>query len=381
MKICKKCLLSAHYPRISFDEKGICNFCNEIEAEKERILDYSRNEELFREKFDRVRGKYKYDVLIGISGGKDGAYVAYQLKNKFKLRVLAYTNDLGLITGCARENIHKLVKKLGVDHVFYKPREPLVRKMFRNAVLLYGHPCFACTSAHFLVGTRLALEYKVPIRAHGRSPYQILKDFSRGNIDFVRLNLDNNLLAYDAKRNRVVLEKSLGQIWGFFLNKLVGRARRQEFYREIFPRKLSREITQTSEVPEFLAYFLSEPYDEKAMFALLERECGMVFPTSSKLLSHFDCVIHDASNYLLNKVNGFSVLEQELCAMVRLGALSREGALQRLRAESCFFAEPADSLKTLKKMCGIERIPTGSIILNAKIITKLSRKLKSLFKR
>lgn len=256
----------------------------------------------------------------------------------------------------------------------------LIRKMYRNAVLLYGQPCFVCAPAGFLAGTRLSLEKNIPFRVHGRSPYQILKEYSQRNMDFVRLNLDNNLQPYNAERNREVLEKTLVQL-RWLLNKIARGADRREFYREVFPRKLNQEILKNDFAPEFLAYFLSEPYDEKVIIDLLERECGMVFPVSSKILSHFDCSIHDAANCLINAVNGFSVLEQELCTMIRLGALSREEALKRLEAEACLLEEPFDSMKTLKKMCGIERKSTGSIILNAKIITRLSWALKSLFRR
>lgn len=380
MKKCKKCLLPGYYFRISFDKNGLCNFCRDLEVAKERILNYSRNEQLLHERFEQVRGEYKYDAMIGISGGKDGAYVAYQLKNKFRLRILTYTIDFGLLTDIARQNINKLVRKLEVDHVFYKPKEVLIRKLYRHLVLPY-RPCLVCTFVGLLVATRLALENRIPFCVHGRSPYQMLKEFSKRNLDLVRINLDNNLLPYDAQRNRKVFKTSLAQVKDL-LNKIIKRTDRQEFYQEIFPYRLEQEILKSDIVPEFLAYFLFEPYDEKKNINLLERECCMVFPTSSKMFSHFDCIIHDAVTYLTKKVTGFSVLEQELSTMIRLGAISREESLRRLQAEACLSEEPVDSLKTLKKMCGIENKSTGGIILKARItrvIKRSSCKLNSFF--
>jgi len=58
MKRCKKCFLPACHLGISFDKNGLCNFCRDLEINKERILNYSRNEQLLHERFERVRGKY-----------------------------------------------------------------------------------------------------------------------------------------------------------------------------------------------------------------------------------------------------------------------------------------------------------------------------------
>ncbi|MCM8813402.1 MAG: hypothetical protein NC924_05625 [Candidatus Omnitrophica bacterium] len=370
---CRACAVPDSYPRVLFDDTGLCNFCRDLQAERGRLFDFSRNEAVFRAKIQRARSDSGYDVLIGVSGGKDGAYVAFQLKHKFKLRVLAYTNDLGILTDVARENIAKAVKAIGVDHVFYRPDEALVKHVFRNAVLVYGHPCFACTALHFLVGTRMAMAYKIPFRVHGRSPYQIFKDFSGQHNDFVRLNIENNLLPYDPARNKSVLETTIDQLWGFFLNKIVSARQRPAFYREVLPRRLPTG----SAVPEFFAYFLTESYEEVRNMDLLTRECGMVFPTAGQVLSHFDCVIHDAAVYLMQQAADVTALEQELRTMVRLNALSLDTAAQRLAGERCRLREPVEEINLLKTMWGLERTSTGSIIRRAKFLYGISKRLKT----
>ena len=57
----------------------------------------------------------KYDCLIGVSGGVDSSYVAYLLRTKYKLRVLAVHLDNGWNSELLFSNIEQLMEKLGID--------------------------------------------------------------------------------------------------------------------------------------------------------------------------------------------------------------------------------------------------------------------------
>lgn len=104
---------------ISFDDKGICNFCrhydevlvDEIFSNKDGEL---RLNKLIQEIKRRGR-KRKYDCLIGISGGVDSSYVAYLVKKKYGLRAFAVHLDNGWNTELAVANVENIVKKLDID--------------------------------------------------------------------------------------------------------------------------------------------------------------------------------------------------------------------------------------------------------------------------
>src|SRR5579872_5184797 len=94
---CSKCILdTTDDPQITFDHNGVCSYCHLYEIQEAKFV--KRGEAGERElhaMIERVkqagRGK-PYDSIIGISGGVDSTYLAYQAK-KLGLRPLAVHFD------------------------------------------------------------------------------------------------------------------------------------------------------------------------------------------------------------------------------------------------------------------------------------------------
>ncbi len=106
-------------PGVTFDNGGQCNCCQEALARRPHEwwptpegrgrLD-ATIERIKREMSDRP-----YDVIIGLSGGVDSAYVAHFLRRNYALRILAIHVDGGWNTEAAVRNIELLVRKLNID--------------------------------------------------------------------------------------------------------------------------------------------------------------------------------------------------------------------------------------------------------------------------
>jgi hypothetical protein len=80
-------------------------------------------------------------------------------------------------------------------------------------------------------------------------------------------------------------------------------------------------------LPEFLGFFLFEPYDEERIKRLLEeRDIGYRRPEDDSLLGHGDCLIHDACAYLYNVKHGVSLTTLETAAMRRQGRITADEA-------------------------------------------------------
>src|SRR5580658_517946 len=109
-------------PGISFDGNGVCNYYHEFKAaEKERVFTGQEGERKLIELTDRIKkeGKDKpYDSIMGLSGGVDSSYVAYQAK-RLGLRPLAVHFDNGWNSELAVMNIENIVSKLGFDLYTY----------------------------------------------------------------------------------------------------------------------------------------------------------------------------------------------------------------------------------------------------------------------
>jgi N-acetyl sugar amidotransferase len=109
-------------PDITFDAEGVSSHALEYDRTMKRYVDAAmaggRADELTSlvEKVkESGRGK-PYDCVIGISGGVDSTYLAYQAV-KLGLRPLAVHFDSGWNSELAVDNIHNIVSKLGLDLV------------------------------------------------------------------------------------------------------------------------------------------------------------------------------------------------------------------------------------------------------------------------
>lgn len=115
---CTQCVMDTTDSKITFDENGVCDFCNDY---KNNILPHwhpsEDNPELERvaEKMRREGRNKKYDCIIGLSGGVDSSYLCYVAKVIMKLRPLVFVVDTGWNLNVAVENIERIVKTLSLD--------------------------------------------------------------------------------------------------------------------------------------------------------------------------------------------------------------------------------------------------------------------------
>lgn len=102
---------------ISFDEKGICNHCNQyIDYNKKRKLEKQNLQWLYHNIRKSGRGK-KYDCLLGVSGGVDSSLCLHYLVEN-GIRPFCFSVDNGWNTPESDENIMRLVEGMKVP--FYR---------------------------------------------------------------------------------------------------------------------------------------------------------------------------------------------------------------------------------------------------------------------
>ncbi len=182
MKICKRCVTPEGFPHITFDSKGLCNLCRnsaskiEIRALK---IEY-RNR--FKALIKRLKNDRPYDILMCYSGGKDSTYALHLLKDIYKLKILAFTFDNGFVPDRTYINIRSVVEKLDVDHIFFKPRFDVLKRVFKRGMrgCMYSQKALErssdiCTSCMGLVkytALKFAIEKEIPFIGFGWSPGQ-----------------------------------------------------------------------------------------------------------------------------------------------------------------------------------------------------------------
>lgn len=120
-QICTNCIMDTSDLKITFDERGWCDYCQNFYA---KLLPNwhpnNKGEELIRPLIEKIKedGEGKdHDCLIGISGGMDSSYVSHVAVKKFGLRPLMFHCDTGWNSDLGVSNIQKIIEGLGLDLV------------------------------------------------------------------------------------------------------------------------------------------------------------------------------------------------------------------------------------------------------------------------
>ncbi len=378
--ICKRCLLNSKFVNVKFNRDGICNYCGTYDDLKVKLTDFNINEKLLETRLNSIRGKYDYDCLVGISGGKDSSYVAYQLKKKYGLKVLAFTFDNGFLTDYARKNVESILKKLNIEHIFLKMDSDVLKEYFRQSILRFGCPCGACTSIGFAFMNKLAFEKKIPLCFHGYSRGQMFSFLLESSSDPLLPSVANGLLSFDNLRNKAIIGRMFNNV-KFSLEILIkDETARKKISEILFPDM--GKFKQSDFIPEFLGYFLYEKYDLNHILETIKKELGWLASENQTKFDHFDCSIHEAVSYLHYQIYGYPLSISQLSVMVREGCITRGEALQELQRGNFINRIPEKSLDILCRPYNLKRSEIDNIIARRRLklkLSKLARRLRNYF--
>ncbi len=114
LKRCTKCILPETVPYISFDDKGVCNYCRNFEMRNNEL----KGEDSLREFVSQYRSASgEPNCIVGFSGGRDSTYGLHYIKNVLGMNPIAFTYDWGMVNDLARRNQSRVLAKLGVEHI------------------------------------------------------------------------------------------------------------------------------------------------------------------------------------------------------------------------------------------------------------------------
>lgn len=342
---CTTCLMPDGAFALKVGPDGVCNYCRYWEANRERYRIGPASEARLRARFEAVRGRYPYDAMVGLSGGKDSAYVLYRLTRHYGLKCLAVTYDNGFLTDYARDNIRRIVDRLGVEHVFFRPDWEAHKVFYRATLTHLGDPCVACAISGYFLAMKACAERRIPFFVHGRSPFQMFRNFYEGSPDVFIPLMDGNLQDYAVPRLRALYSELDRRIKAWLDRFFPREEDRSRVRREFFPDPA--QMTDDP-IPEFLGLFLFEPYDEEAIKSEMERAVGYRRPPGDGNLSHGDCMIHDAAAYLWAQVHGVSLVAPEVAVMLRHGAIDHAAARQILAQNAL---NPTAAQDSICRMC------------------------------
>ena len=178
-------------PEIVFDEAGVCNHCStHEEALAKHVHSGKDGERKLAEIAERIRAESKgkdYDCLIGVSGGVDSTYTAWQVR-QLGLRPLAVHLDNGWNSDIAVRNIANALGKLKIDlHTHVIDWEEY--KDIQRAFLLASVPDVEIPSDHAILATLYQTAAKHGINSiisgsNLRTESHLPRAWSQGHLDY-----------------------------------------------------------------------------------------------------------------------------------------------------------------------------------------------------
>lgn len=315
--ICSKCVLTEKFPRIKYDDNGVCNYCNHEEKKGQDLSVLIENtKEKLATLLEQYTGKSDYDAIMCYSGGKDSTYTLNLAVKKYNLNVLAFTFDNGFIPLNVFDNIKKVTDKLNVDHIIFKPSLNNLAPIFKASALndIYNPKtltrisaiCNSCISIVNNTALKIALEKSVPF---------IIAGFTLGQIPANSIIYQNNYSFLEESR-----EKSLNALRtnaGNFIDK----------YFCLSPKL----IDQVENYPYTLNLLCLENITEEEILNSL-KDLDWTPPTNVDGCSS-NCELNTFNNYIHKKRFGYNPYELELSHLIRNDLLSREEAIEKMEKQ------------------------------------------------
>ncbi|HOP62738.1 MAG TPA: hypothetical protein PK906_05150 [Spirochaetota bacterium] len=310
---CTRCILSAAFPRIEFDENGVCNFCRETILYTNETDSIEKARKQIENLLKKNKGNSEYDAVMCYSGGKDSTYTLMLAVKKYGLRVLSFTFDNGYISPTAFENIRRVTNYLGIDQITFTPSKKNMNAIIKASALnpIYNARtltrisavCNSCISIVNMTALKIAIEKKLPF---------VLAGFTLGQIPLNGIVFKNN---YEfLKESREAPLKRLREKAGEFVDSYL-----------TLPDSLISEIDS---YPHTINLLCLEKLTEEEIISSIS-EIGWIAPGDVDGCSS-NCMLNSFSNMIHCRALGYNPYELELSHLIRKGLMTREEALAKI---------------------------------------------------
>lgn len=235
---CARCVLPETFPFISFDDKGVCNYCHGYRLKNQpRPFD-----ELMAMVAPYRRKDGKPDCIVPFSGGRDSTYGLHVVKEELRLNPIAFTYDWGMVTDLARRNIARVCGKLNVENIIvsadiFRKRDNIRRNIvaWLRRPVLGMVPLFMAGDKYFYYYTaRVGQQTGIKLNIWGINPLEntdfkvgflgVPPDFDKKHIYSLSVSRKSRLLSGVLRefiRNPTYLNRSVVDSIGGFVSRSI----------------------------------------------------------------------------------------------------------------------------------------------------------------
>jgi N-acetyl sugar amidotransferase len=301
--------------RIEFDARGWCNAC--VWSEAKQTMDWKPREQELKTLLDKHRrNDVGFDCLCPVSGGKDGSYVAYNLKHKYGMNPLCVTVTPALSLELGDQNLKAFVDS-GYSHMSINPGYDAMRKLNKTGFIEMGFPYYGWLISIQSAVVRMALNMGIGLIFYGED----------GEGEYGGTTKTKESPIYNVQYMReVYLEGGYQEV----LNKSGVSKKDLNFFEFPSDNELEKnpiDITHWS-------YF--ENWDPYRNYLVAKEYCGLQEAESSNAgtftnFSQNDQALYALHTYLMYLKFGFGRGNQDAAIEVRRGAMDREQAVNLVR--------------------------------------------------
>jgi len=315
LRWCSNCLTMSTRPRITFDQRGWCNAC--VWTEKKKTLDWNvRQAELESLLNQHRRNDGEFDCIVPCSGGKDGSYVAYNLKHKYGMNPLCVTVTPALTLPLGDQNLRAFVES-GYDHISINPNYEAMRLLNKTGFIEMGFPYYGWLIAIHTAVIRIATNFGIDLIFYGED----------GEVEYGGSTETSKKPIYDVfYQKKVYLEGGYEKV----LAASGLNSSQLNFFRFPSDEELKKHSLQLSH----WSYF--ENWDPYRNYLVAKEHCGLKEADDSNAgtftnFSQNDQALYALHTYLMYLKFGFGRANQDACIEVRRGAMNREQAVNLIR--------------------------------------------------
>lgn len=322
---CKNCLVMSTRPRIKF-ENGICSACDWYFKKKK--MDWSKRKKELINLLDNHRNKRgNFDCIVPVSGGKDGSYVCYNLKNIYNMNPLSVTVTPALPLKLGDKNLRAFVNS-GFTNISINLDYKAMQKLNKYGLINKGFPYYGWLIAIHTSILHFAKSMKIKLIFYGED----------GEVEYGGSTETQDKAFYDFQyQKKIYLENGYDRL----LESL--KLNSSDYFYFKYPEDDS--FFNELKITHWSYYENWDPYRN---YIIAKEHCGLSESdeTNSGTFTNFaqnDQALYALHTFIMYIKFGFGRANQDASIEIRRGAMNRDQAINLVNLYDGIF--PQEYLK------------------------------------
>ena len=351
MIYCKRCVLPDTKPGLKIHADGICSACRSVELKSQ--INWKEREAKLHKLCDEIRGSNGngYECIVPVSGGKDGSYVAYNLKHKYGMNPLTVTVKPALSLDVGDKNLFNFIQS-GYSHIHISCNPVILDRLNKYGFIEKGFPYYGWLIAIMTAVIRTAVNFKIPLIFYGED----------GEVEYGGSTESKHNSMYEIEyMKRIYLEGGHEKVFDRIAKDADISESDMSFFR--FPK--DGEISEVGLSFTHWSYF--EPWDSYRNYIVAKEHCGLIEkddgnPDTFTNFSQNDQALYALHAYMMYLKFGFGRATQDAGIEIRRGSMTRGQAINLVQMYDN--AYPHELIDTFLDYYGMTKNEFNSVLDN-----------------